>query len=99
VLKQNGLIKKRKKKWQKRRDLRELKKKMKLFSKLQMDVKELGDIEKYWLQMMGSICLSFKYSAREQKTGESFMAFAYNNNSANAALFEGIYQIISRSMG
>ena len=44
VLKSNGLIQKRKKKYQKRRDLYELKKKMKPFEKLQFDIKYLNDI-------------------------------------------------------
>jgi nuclear transport factor 2 (NTF2) superfamily protein len=40
VLKQNGLIAKRKRKWQKRRDLRKIKALIN-FEKLQIDVKEL----------------------------------------------------------
>jgi hypothetical protein len=74
---------------QKRRDLRKIKSQMKPFFKLQIDVKELDDIEKYWLQMIRLNLPKFQYSAREQKTGTAFYAYAYSNNSVNAALFAG----------
>jgi transposase-like protein len=48
VLKQNGLIRKRKKKWKKRRDLRKLKAALRPFEKLILDGKDLKDIEHYW---------------------------------------------------
>jgi len=85
VLKQNGLIKKKKKRWRKRKDLRE--KKMKPFSKIQIDTKELRDIERYFPQMIFLKLPRFQYTARDMKTGAVFMAYAYVNDSANAAIF------------
>jgi len=87
VLKQNGLIKKRKKKWQKRRDLRKIKEQMKPFEKLQIDVKELRDIEHYFPQMIRHKLPQFQYTARDMKTGAIFMAYANSKDSFNASLF------------
>lgn len=51
VIRHSGLIKKKKKRWRKRKDLRELKKKMSPFEKGQIDTKDLGDILNYWPMM------------------------------------------------
>ena len=51
VLRQNGLIHKRKKRWRKRRDLRKIKAALKPFEKILVDGKHLTDIEPYWPQM------------------------------------------------
>ncbi|MBO8152688.1 MAG: hypothetical protein H0Z30_09385, partial [Candidatus Marinimicrobia bacterium] len=45
VLKQNGLIRRRKKKYVVKRDLREVKKRLKLSELIQIDTKELKDIK------------------------------------------------------
>lgn len=50
VLKQNGLIKRRKKKWRKGRDVRQLKAALKPFEKVIVDGKHPNDIEHYWPQ-------------------------------------------------
>jgi hypothetical protein len=62
---------------------------MRPFEKLQIDVKELKDIEPYFPQMIRYRLPEFQYTARDLKTGVAFIAFAYSNNSANAALFAG----------
>jgi len=67
VLKQNGLIKKRKKKWKKRRDLREKKRQMKVFEKIQIDVKELTDIENYFSQFIRMKLPKFQYFSKRCK--------------------------------
>jgi transposase len=87
VLNQYGLIRRRKKKWQKRRDLREMKKKMKPFEKIQLDVKELTDIEKYFPQWLEFKLPKYQYSARDIKTGGVFLAYSYVNDTTTASLF------------
>ena len=48
VIRQNGLIKPKRKRWRKRKDLSELKKKLGLFASNQIDTKDLSDIYQYW---------------------------------------------------
>ncbi|MEA3493373.1 MAG: helix-turn-helix domain-containing protein [Candidatus Margulisiibacteriota bacterium] len=48
VLKDHGLIGKRKRKYQKKRDLRAIKAKLRPFEKIQVDVKYLDDIPQYF---------------------------------------------------
>jgi len=48
VIKQNGCIKKKKRKWKKQVDLRETKAKLKVFEQMQWDTKDLNDIEDYY---------------------------------------------------
>jgi vancomycin resistance protein YoaR len=87
VLKQDGLIKRRKKKWQKRKDLQKMKKKMKPFEKIQLDVKELTEIEKYFPQWLEFKLPKYQYSARDVKTGGVFLASSYLNDTTTASLF------------
>jgi hypothetical protein len=86
VLNQDGLIKKRKKKWQKRKDLQKMKKKMKPFEKIQLDVKELTEIEKYFPQWLEFKLPKYQYSARDVKTGGVFLASSYLNDTTTAFL-------------
>ncbi|MCX7785945.1 MAG: helix-turn-helix domain-containing protein [candidate division WOR-3 bacterium] len=48
IIRQAGLVKKRKKKWKRQRDLRIQKQALKPFQLLQVDVKDLSDISRYW---------------------------------------------------
>jgi len=76
VLKQKGKIKRRKKKWQRRQDLRELKAKMKAFEKLQTDTKYLTDIPEYYPRMIEKRLPRFQYGVRVMAIGASFFAYA-----------------------
>jgi len=60
---------------------------MEVFEKIQIDVKELTDIENYFSQFIRMKLPKFQYSARDVKTGGAFYAYAYANNTSNAALF------------
>jgi len=75
VLKQNGLIRRRKKKYVVKRDLREVKKRLKLFELIQIDTKELKDIPKYYPYYISSFP-GYMYTARDVRTGLAFVSFA-----------------------
>ena len=87
VIKQNNLIKPKRKRWRKRKDLSELKKKMKFFENSQVDTKDLSDIYKYWPFMRRLRLPQFEYTLRELSTGASFFAYADCNNSTYASYF------------
>lgn len=87
VIKQAGLVRRKKKRWRKRKDLRELKKKMAPFAKQQVDTKDLSDICTYWPMMKELDLPRFEYSHRDMGTGAVFYAYADRNNSMYARLF------------
>jgi transposase len=87
VLKQHGLIKKKKKRWRKRKELRALKERLKFFELSQIDTKDLSDIEPYWPLMKRLGLPRYEYTLRELSTGASFYAYADRNNSVYAAIF------------
>ena len=87
VIKQNGLIKPKKRRWKKRKDLSELKKTMKFFAFSQIDTKDLSDIYQYWPYMRKLGLPRYEYTLRELSTGATFYAYANENNSTYASLF------------
>lgn len=87
VIKQNGLVKPKRRRWRKRRDLSELKKKLNFFARSQIDTKDLIDIYKYWPYMKQLKLPRYEYSLRELSTGLCFYAYANHNNSTYASLF------------
>ena len=87
VFKQRGLVKKKKRKWRKRRNLSALKRKLKLFEKNQVDVKDLSDILKYWPLMKRLGLPRYEYTWRDLSTGAVFFSYANRCNSTYAELF------------
>ena len=87
VIKQNGLIKPKRKRWRKRKDLSELKKKMNFFKNSHVDTKDLSDIYQYWPFMRRLRLPRFEYTLRELSCGACFFAYADQNNSTYASLF------------
>ena len=87
VIKQSNLIKPKKKRWRKRKDLSELKKKMFFFENSQIDTKDLSDIYQYWPYMRRFGLPRYQYTLRELSTGACFFAYADENNSTYASLF------------
>ena len=75
VLKENNLIKKKKKKYQKKNDLREVKAKYKALSHHQLDVKHLYDIANYWPQMKDHELPKYQYTIRDTKSGMIYLGF------------------------
>ena len=87
VIKQNNLIKPKKKRWRKRKDLSELKKRMNFFENSQIDTKDLSDIYQYWPFMRTLKLPRYEYTLRELSIGVTFYAYADENNSTYASLF------------
>jgi transposase len=89
VLRQHpdNLIGKQKRKHQKKKDLREIKAKLKPFEKIQMDVKYLDDIPQYFKEYIKYKLPRYEFTARCEKTGAVFISYAYEKNNINAASF------------
>jgi transposase len=87
VIKQNGLVRKRKKKYRKKRSLVEVKLKYKAFEYAQIDVKQLQDIPQYWPYMKRLKLPKYQYTFRELSSGAVFYAYSDENNSLSARIF------------
>ena len=87
VMKQAGLIKRKKRRWRKRKDLSELKKKMGFFENSQVDTKDLSDIFQYWPLMRRLGLPRYEYTLRELSTGAGFMGYANRCNVTYASKF------------
>jgi len=87
IIRQAGLVRKKKKKWKKQRDLRELKKSLKPYEFIQVDTKDLFDIEKYWPQMRALGLPRYEFTARDVRTGGEWHAYGMTKDSTNAAIF------------
>lgn len=86
ILKQNELVRKRKKKYQKKNDLRAAKAAWKTGSHIQMDVKHLYDIPNYWGQKrdVGISLPKYQYTMRDVKSGMAFLGFSDEISELNA---------------
>jgi len=71
----------------KRRDLREVKKKLRALSFIQIEAKDLSDIERYWPQMRILGLPRYQLSARGVRIGGGWFTFAEEKATTNAALF------------
>ena len=87
VLKQNGLVKPKRKRWKKRKNLSELKKAYAFFEKSQIDTKDISDILPYWPLMRRLGLPRYEYAVRELSIGASFFAYADENTTTNASVF------------
>jgi transposase len=87
IVNEHGLKKEKKTKKKTRNLLWGVKKLTKLFDKIQVDVKVLTDIPQYWNVYSRAKLPKYEFTARDVKTGASFVCYAHNNNSANAATF------------
>jgi len=76
ILRQHALTRKPKKKHEKKRDLREIKKKYEPFTQFRMDVKYLNDIPHYWPYMMAMGLPRFQYTISEVRVGATFLAYS-----------------------
>ena len=88
ILRQHGLTKSRKKKYQKKRDMRAVKARYRAFEQLQVDTKYLTDIPFYVEQLYRHSDLPrYQYSCRDVKTGGVFLGFASDLSEAHACCF------------
>ena len=87
ILREHGLIHPRRRKYQKKQDLAELKATWALFQQISADTKDLDDIPHYWPQMRARHLPAIQYTAREVRTGLQFLAFADHRSPGASALF------------
>jgi transposase len=87
ILREHGLVVRRRKKHQRKKDLREVKKHWKLFGQFTVDTKELKDIPHYWPQMQARKLPRYQFTAREVRSGLMFLGYAQEQTAANACLF------------
>ncbi|MDZ7413156.1 MAG: helix-turn-helix domain-containing protein [candidate division KSB1 bacterium] len=88
IIRQAGLVRRKKRKWQKQRDLREVKKQSRPFRLITIDVKDLcDDMDKHWPPMMRLHLPRDEYSARDVRTGGGWYAYGRTKESTNAAIF------------
>lgn len=87
VLKQQLLIRPRRKRHKVKNDLRAVKQSWRLFQQIQLDVKYLYDIPEYWLQMTALGLPRFLYTAREVVSGLVFVGFAQECSATFSCLF------------
>jgi transposase len=87
IIRQAGLVKKKKRKWREQRDLRELKKSLNPCELIQVDTKDLVDIEKYWPQMRSLKLPRYEFTARDVRTGGEWHAYGMTKDSTNSAIF------------
>jgi len=86
VLKRNGLVRKRKKKVQVKHDLRVIKALLRPFEKIQIDLKELSDIPRYYPYYLSNYP-RYQLTARDVRTGLMFYSYAYEKTTTNVAVF------------
>lgn len=86
VIKGKGLTARRRRKYQKKNDLQEVKAKyLSLEEKVQMDIKYLTDIPPYWEQMQRMGLPRFQYTIRDVKSRMLFLGYADEVSIENAA--------------
>jgi transposase InsO family protein len=84
IIKQNGLTKRRRKKYQKKQDLREVKSLYKVFTHMQYDLKHLRDIACYWAQMKLFDLPQYQYTVRDTRSGWVFLGYSNELSELNA---------------
>ena len=84
VIRSHGLTRKRRKAYQKKRDLRAVKAKRPAMAHMQMDVKYLYDIPNYWEQLKPLGLPKYQYTVRETKTGMLFLGYSDELSELNA---------------
>jgi len=87
ILHEHGLIRKRRKKHKRKRDLAKIKRKWKLFGQFTVDTKDLKDIPHYWPQMKTLKLPRYQFTAREVRSGLMFLGFSNEKSAASACLF------------
>jgi len=83
----HGLLKKRRRKYQRKQDLAHIKAQWALFQQISADTKDLGDIPHYWPQAQRHRLPAVQYTAREVRSGLLFWAFAERRTAAASAVF------------
>jgi transposase len=97
IWREHGLMKPRKKKYQRKQDLAHIKAQWALFQQISADTKDLDDIPHYWPQAQLLGLPAIQYTAREVRSGLLFWAFAEKRSAAASAVFASrIQQLLER---
>ena len=91
ILKAKGLIRKNRKKHQRKQDLREVKARYKSLTHHQEDVKHLYDIPAYWPQMTTLKLPKYEYTIRDTKSGFVILGFANEYNEQYSTILTELY--------
>ena len=86
----------RRRKYKTKQNLREMKRRWRLFQQVAEDTKDLVDIPEYYLQMKAQGLPTVQYTARDVTTGLLFMAFAQERSLTNSTLFA---KYLNRTLG
>src|SRR3990172_8448959 len=84
---EHGLLRKRRRKYQRKQDLAALKATWALFQQISADTKDLDDIPRYWPPMKRRGLPPVQYTAREVRSGLQFLAYASHRSAQASALF------------
>lgn len=87
VLRDHGLIQKRRRKHKTKRCLRAIKALWPAFRQICVDTKELGDIPEYWPAINLGHAPAWQYTARDCTTGTTFLGFADERSLTHAVNF------------
>ena len=86
ILRAHGLTRRRRKKHQRKNDLRAIKARYRCFERLQVDTKPLRDIPAYWPQMTALGLPRHQYTWRDVKSGALFIDYADELSATYATL-------------
>lgn len=75
------------KKHKKKQDLRRIKQNLKIFEKIQIDIKDLYDIPYYYQQAIHTKLPRYQFTARDVKSGALFVSYGKTKDLANASTF------------
>ena len=87
VMRKLDFMPQKKRKYQRKRDLREIKAKMKAFEKIQLDIKYLDDIPEMYASFIVHRLPKYQITARDVRTGALFYSYAIEKSSTNVVMF------------
>ncbi len=87
IWREEGLLKRRRKKHKTKQDLRAVKAQWRLFEQVCIDTKDLDDIPELWPQIQRLGLPTIPYTAREVVSGMHFLAYADDRSLTYATLF------------
>ena len=80
IWREEGLLKRKRRKHKTKQNLRKIKKLWKLFEQTDVDTKDLDDIPELWPQIQCHQLPTIQYTAREVVSGTQFLAYAYERS-------------------
>lgn len=87
IWREHGLMKKRRRKYQRKQDLAAFKATWRLFQQISADTKDLCDIPRFWPQAERLRLPWVQYTAREVRSGLLFLAFAQRRSATASEVF------------